>query len=99
MGDSRQTTNFSPWVTAVTALAAPPALAHFVSPPGGVAFSQEGFTVLAFLVGSLVAAIVTIFNLLLAEKQERIVEWKRLAERGTDFAERAVEHATKVRES
>lgn len=104
MVDNRDGFNVGALVTTLTAVAAPTAAAHLAVPPDGVTFSQAGFTVIAFLIGALAAVISLLFKLLLTskdvqlqDKDEQIKELTRLAYRGTDTADRAIEHAERVR--
>lgn len=97
MQDSRGNTSLGPLLTTVASVVGPAALTNFVAPPDGVSFTQAGLTVVVLLLSLLLTGIVTLFILLLNEKQIRIDEWKRQAESVTKVAEQAVDQVAKVR--
>src|SRR5690348_2234054 len=62
--------------------------------PNGVQFSSGALAISSILLVALVSAIISLFGLLLASKDVQIAEWKRLALRGTDVADKALTVAT-----
>lgn len=62
--------------------------------PQGVEFSAGALAISTILLVTTLSAILGLFGMLLASKEEQISEWKRLALRGTDVADKALTVAT-----
>lgn len=86
--------SYGPLVTAVSTIALPTAAAHFAIPEQGVEFSAAALQIIAFLLGALAAVVVVLFRLYV----QSLMEWKRLALRGTDVVDKALSVAQSTKE-